>query len=252
MPSDTENDSAEMARPRPTLKPKPGTPPRKPTIFQSNASNPDFVPGYSVLRVEQVKHMSNSRDKTRLMNSIVDDIVASVSSINEYHRNGILSDDNIFQVSTMMQCMGQNNLKMQDRLEDMITRLKRQNTQKHQNYMELAQSMDVMGQMYANKVDWLEQQVRVLKERVASVEAQGRPFQSQKQLDDRIEHYSRYLEEKAQKEFDERAERVNRYCEEMRKNRGYDGQEQMVQDEDNADGEWEEDNIKEDGLMKGL
>jgi hypothetical protein len=262
MPSDIENESAEMAKPHLTLEPEPATPPRKPTIFQSNASNPDFVPGYSVLRVEQVKHMSNSRDKTRLMNTIVDDIVASVGSIDEYHQAGLLSDDNIYQVSTMIQCMGENNLRMQDRLDKRIARLQRQNIQQWRDYMDLTHDMDVMGQTYADKVEKLEEQVRVLRERVARPEAQGPRFQSQKrlderverysrlveaqlqkQLDERVEHYARHLEDQAQKESDERAERVNRYGEEMRENRGCDQQQRMVQDEDTADGEWEEDNI---------
>lgn len=265
MPSDTENDSAKMVKSQPTLEPEPATSPRKSTIFQFNASNPDFVPGYSVLRIEQAKRMTNPRDKTRLMNTIVDDIVASVNSINDYHRNGILSDDNVFQVSTMIQCIGQNNHKMQHRLENRIDSLNRQNLRQRQEYVELAQRMDDMGRMYADKVAWLEQQVRVLKDRLAPVEARGPRFRSQKRLDERVErysrllenmfqvdldkrveHYSRSLEEQAQKELverAERAERVNRYCEEMRKNRGYDDQEQMIQDEGNADGEWEADKI---------
>ncbi|KAF3389422.1 hypothetical protein F1880_004493 [Penicillium rolfsii] len=208
-----------MAQPRPT--PEPMISSRKSTIFDANASNPDFVPGYSVLRVEQAKHMTNSRDKTRLMNSIVDDIVATISSVTEYHQNGILSDDNIFQVSTMILYIGQTNLKMQDRLENKISRLKRRNFQQRQDYVELTTKMDYMGQTYAAKVEWLKEQVKVLKDRIARVEAQGSRSQSQKDF----------------------GERCNRYLEEVAMNRGFDDQQQMVQDKDNADVECEEDEI---------
>lgn len=225
-----ENEAFEMARARQTPEPEAATPHRKSTIFQSNASNPDFVPGYSVLRVEQVKHMTNDKDKTRLMNTIVDDIVASVASIQEYHQNGLLSDENVFQVSTMIQCMGQSSLSVQDQLEKKIASLKRQNIQQRQEYMELAHKMDAMGQTYATKVGRLEEVVRVLKDRIARAAWRG-------------------PQSKSEKDFEER---LYRYLEEAAMNRGYDPQEQMVQDEDNADGEWEEDNIQDDGQMEGL
>jgi hypothetical protein len=220
MSSDSENESIEMADPRPT--PDPENPTQKLTIFHSNTSNPDFVPGYSVLRLEQVKHLSNEKDKTRLMNSIVDDIVATITSIHEYHQNGILSDDNIFQVSTMIQNIGYNNLKMQDRLEDKTASLKRQRCQRRRDYQELVQQMDVMGQKYALKVTVLEDRVKVLKKRVAWVEAGGPLRQVGSRLD----------------------ERVDRCCveEESGKNEDCDDEEQMFQDDDNA-GEWEEDSI---------
>lgn len=110
---------------------------------------------------------------------------------------------------------------MQDKLEKKIASLKRQNIQQRQEYIELAHKMDAMGQTYVTKVGRLEEVVRVLKDRIAWVGRRG-------------------PQSKSEKDFEER---LYRYLEEAAMNRGYDPQEQMVQDEDNADGEWEEDNI---------
>ncbi|KAJ5379746.1 uncharacterized protein N7496_002174 [Penicillium cataractarum] len=214
----SESDSA--ARPSPQTTPESGTPPKKHTIFNFNATNPDFVPGYSVLRVEQAKHMTPEA-KTRLMNTIVDDLVASVGLINEYHRNGTLSDENIFQVSTMMQSIRHNNAKVEGRWDEKIERLRRDRRQVQRDYRDLARQMDVMGQKYAGKVKVLEGQVEALKKQIAWMEAGGPLRQSESWL----------------------GENVDRRCvsEEVDMVETSNGREQMG--EDDADGEWEEESI---------
>lgn len=210
----------ESEMPGPYTTPESDVPPEKFDIFHYNAHNPGFIPGYSVLRVERVKHISNSRDKTKLMNSIIDDLVATVTSINEYHKKGILSDENIFQFSTMMCTIGDNNRKIQARLDDKISSLKRQRSQLRADYRDLTRQMDAMGQQYTGKVKALEEQVKTLKKQLAWLEAGGPLRQSQSHTD----------------------ERVDRRCvsEEPAKDGACIGQEQMAEDDADADGEWEE------------
>lgn len=214
----TDSDPAEMPSPRTT--PEPSTPPKKHTIFTFNATNPDFVPGYSVLRAEQAKHLPPEA-KTRLMSTIVDDLIACVSLINEYHRHGILSDENIFQVSTMMQSIRHNNAKVEGRWDEKIERLRRDRRQVQRDYRDLARQMDVMGQKYAGKVKVLEGQVQALKKRIAWMEAGGPLRQSESRL----------------------GENVDRRCvsEEVVHDETCNDREQMG--EDDADGEWEEESI---------
>ncbi|CEO59742.1 hypothetical protein PMG11_04406 [Penicillium brasilianum] len=212
------SESAELPSPRALL--EPGTPPKKHTIFNFNATNSSFVPGYSVLRVEQAQHISHN-NKTQLMNTIVDDIVATVGLINEYHNNGILSDDNIFQVSTMMQCIGHSNVKVQGRWEEEIDSLRRDRRQLRQDYRDLARQMDAMGQKYAGKVKALEGQVKSLKERLAWLEAGGPLRQSQSRLDGHVDRGC-VSEEVVMVETCDEQERIG---------------------EDGADGEWKDEGI---------
>lgn len=162
----------------------------QPSIFNYNAQNPDFVPGYSVLRVERAKYLLNAADKTTLMNSIVDDLVATVTSINTYHRTGLLSDENIAQVSMMLHTIGSNNVKIQARLDNKIARLKSERSQLRDDYRELACQMDVMGQRYAARVLSLEEQVQMLKGQLAWVEVGGRlrERQLQSRADECVDH----------------------------------------------------------------
>lgn len=167
-------------------------PSSQPSIFNYNAQNPDFIPGYSVLRVERAKYLPNAADKTALMNSIVDDLVATVTSINTYHRTGLLSDENIAQVSMMLHTIGSNNAKIQARLDDKIARLKSERSQLRDDYRELACQMDVMGQRYAARVSSLEEQVQMLK-----VEAGGplRERQLQSRADECVDRGRRCVSE---------------------------------------------------------
>jgi hypothetical protein len=219
-PEPSSNDEF-MDMPGPRTTPEPEKPPEKPGIFNFNASNPRFIPGYSVLRVEQAKYTSNEKDKTRLVNSIVDDLIASISLINQYHQAGILSNDNIFQFSTMLQHIDNNNTKLQERWDEKIAYLRQDRHQLRQHYRDLVRQMDAMGQKYAARVKALEGQVMALKMRLSWVEAGGLLRLSPSRLNGH----------------------ADRRCvsEDLIRREGHGEQKGMAGDD--ADGEWEQESI---------
>lgn len=204
---------------------RPEPPPEQPDIFDFNAHNRHFVAGYSVIRVEQAKLLTNERDKTQLVNSVVDDLVASISLINNYHQVGILSDNNIFELSTMLQNIEHNNTNVQARWDEKIASLRQERRQLRHEYRDLVKQMDTLGQRYAAKVKALEGQVAGLKKQLTWVEAGGSLCQSQSCLNDH----------------------VNRRCvsEDPSRRGGQVKQEEMIH-VDQVDGEWQDESTHGD------
>ncbi|KAF7714549.1 Uncharacterized protein PECH_006095 [Penicillium ucsense] len=177
-----------MSQPKDTgrenLGPGPLTPPERGAQVPRSkphdyaASDPEFVPGFSFLRVEQARRMAKDEDRTRLINSITDDIVATVIKIRSYFKTGVLSDDNIYQLDTVLQTIGHNNLKAQERLERKLRRLERKHCRLQQEYVRLARGMDAMGTKYTARLASLEHRTNTLRNRLDWLETGGQLHES--------------------------------------------------------------------------
>ncbi|EPS33135.1 hypothetical protein PDE_08097 [Penicillium oxalicum 114-2] len=174
----------------------PGTlPESNPQHFKSgpsdaHAQNPYFQPGYSALRLEQVQHMHSDADRTKLINSLADDIVTTFLAVRSYHDKGILSDDNILQIDAVLKTIGHNNQKAQERLERKLGRLKLRHRQLQRDYVHLARGMDAMGTKYAARIASLENRVHALKTQLQGVKSGGLLRQSRSRRATRFDRMS--------------------------------------------------------------
>ncbi|KAJ5174249.1 uncharacterized protein N7482_000126 [Penicillium canariense] len=137
------------------------------SLFQApSPPGPSPQPGFNIMRLEGIEQHSDE-GKTRIMNSIADDMSATFRCIAHHMREGNLDDRHVDGMNSTLENICDANVKYRLKLEHQVERLRTQRRLMRQEYRGFAREIDTMGQRYRGKVQSLASQVKDLQKEVA-------------------------------------------------------------------------------------
>ncbi|KAJ5593861.1 uncharacterized protein N7459_000069 [Penicillium hispanicum] len=149
----------------------------------------ETTPGSCVMRLEGLEKLTPD-GKTKLMESISTDIVATMLCVTKHMEAGSLRSKNVASINEVLSAIDEAGSKYRRRLERRVHRLRRQKYWLVKEYRKLAQGADAMGQKYKANAQISRQQIQLSRSRAQMMQRQLQMLRAQAELRQRKEALS--------------------------------------------------------------